>query len=174
MVAKKGVKFNEIFEKGFIEAYIGDINRPEFDDNILILREESYVDLDRSKYSAECLCTYYIDDGSYKDNVYVYKIPIERMDDYGKFIQGKINEFSEEYKKHLIQFWDTKEDSLFYGVLYSNTDIILNKLNKINEKRDPWNKINILSINKSLYTSGNDFRINIDLNNEILGLKGDE
>lgn len=172
-IIKEGVKFNQVFEKGFKEAFIGDINRPEYDDNILILKEEPYIELQEDLYCTECLSVYNIEDESFKSNAYIFPIPSNRIDDYGKFIQGKINEFSEEYKKHLINFWDVEEDSLFYGILYNDTTKILKKLAKINEKRNSWNKIELLSINKYLYINNNNFKINIDLNDEILGLRVD-
>lgn len=174
IVVKKGVRFYEIFNDGFKEAYIGDINRPELDDNILILRQEPYIDLSNhtdSIFESECLSAYTIDDGEYSNNIYVHSIPMERIDEYGKFIQGRISDFSEEYKQHLIHFWDTDKNSMFYSILYNDYKTVYKKIEETN--KDRWNKIELMGLNKSLYIDKNTFQINVNLQDEILGLRVD-
>jgi hypothetical protein len=171
MIIKDNITFNQIFEKGYVDSYIGDINRPEYDDKILILRDEPYIDdshYSEEVYTSPCISIYSTED---LEHIYVHEIPSERLDDYGKFLQGLISEFSEEYKQHLIKFWNCKEDSLLYSILYDDEKKITNLTNKLLKQQ--WGQISVMGINKTLDFNKKNFKIDININDEILGLRVD-
>jgi hypothetical protein len=47
--------------------------------------------------------------------MFVFNIPLKYIEDFGKFIDGKYSQFTEEYKKHILKF---NESNLTEGVLY--------------------------------------------------------
>ena len=170
MIVKDGIKFNKIFEKGFVDSYIGDLNKPEYDDKILIIRNEPYVDLEHYSediYISTCIDVYLINNDNTVEHTYVHEIPFERMDDYGKFLQNKVYEFSEEYKQRLLSFWNINKDSIYYCILYNDRKGILKKLEEQNKNKPMWSEISLHDVNKTL---NNSLELDININDEIYGI----
>ena len=76
----KGIKHNDISTtKGFINAYIGDLHRPEIDDKILLV---------------------------YEDREEIYEIPNNFKNNYWSIITGQYHEVSDDYWEIVADFWN--------------------------------------------------------------------
>jgi len=106
-LALKGFNANQIVTDGFINAYIADIDKPEWDDYILLVFE------DKREFETLQEVEYQRDD----DYIYVFNIPDDLLDDYFKIIKGEYSEISEKAKQIILSFWGVEEDSTLYKVL---------------------------------------------------------
>jgi len=75
----KGIKFNDILTTGFINAYIGDLHRPELDDKILLI---------------------------FDDKEEVIEISEDFKDNYWKIITSQYHEVSDDYWEIAKDFWN--------------------------------------------------------------------
>ena len=101
-------KSEDIITDGFINTYIADFERPEFDDFVLLIRKDNMI-------NTESLDMVY---DSEDDLVYVFKVPEKYLEDYFKIIAGEYSSTSESYKKASLAFWDMDEKSTLYKILY--------------------------------------------------------
>jgi hypothetical protein len=76
---EKGIKFNDILATGFVNAYIGDLHRPELDDKILLI---------------------------FNDKEEVIEIPKNFENNYWKIITSQYHEISDDYWKIVADFWN--------------------------------------------------------------------
>ena len=74
----KGLKSTDILTTGFVNAYIGDLYRPELDDKILLV---------------------------FDDNEEVFEIPEDFVNDYWRIITSQYHEVSDDYWKIVKDFW---------------------------------------------------------------------
>jgi len=107
-LAVKGFTDNQIITDDFINAYIADIDKPEWDDYVILVydREVALEDIAKASYKYE---DYFL---------YVINIPDDLLADYFQIIQGKYTEISEKAKQRILQFWSQNEDSKLYKILY--------------------------------------------------------
>ena len=75
----KGLKSTDILINGFVNAYIGDLHRPELDDKILLI---------------------------FDDKEKVIEIPKDFKDNYWRIITSQYHEISDDYWKIVTDFWD--------------------------------------------------------------------
>lgn len=100
-------KSEDIITDGFINTYIADFERPEFDDFVLLVRKDNMKD-------TENLDMVYDNED---DLVYVFKVPEKYLEDYFKIIAGEYSSTSESYKNAVRAFWDIDEQSTLHKVL---------------------------------------------------------
>lgn len=124
-------KSSQIFTEKFKDAYIADYKRKQHDDKVLLVYDKYSIDIPLT--SRECE---YKDEGN---DILVYKIPSQFIDDYGRFLKGEYSNLSQEAKDLILGFWDQDEESLLYGILNKSVTKKLasyyRKL-KINPKKD--------------------------------------
>lgn len=89
-------KHSDILTDDFVNAYIADFDEPIFDDRLTLV---------------------------YKDEIERYEIPDKFLGDYFKIIAGAYNDVSEEYKQHLLSFWECDVKSRLYEVIYGKDKI---------------------------------------------------
>jgi len=117
------VKYNKVLSTCFINAYVADFDKPEWDDHIIVARTQA---------RDECLGAGLIDVyESDKDTLYIHTIPEGREPDYYEIIAGNYSAISEEYKKQVLNFWDKDDESDLYKVLYKRIKDIRNKSHEI-------------------------------------------
>lgn len=111
----------------FENCYIGDVNHPELQNKIFLLYNyKMTVQFVKFERSLE-LMSGYNTDYDYADEhqvLYVFDVPEEHLKDYQLFLEGKYSQFSESLKSKILKFWNFKEGSLFYSLLYK-TDKVL-------------------------------------------------
>lgn len=136
------IKYHELFQNFFINAYIGDVAKKENDDNIHL------VFADYPSLSLQLQLTDPISEYKYND-VYVLVYPLEEewLDDYNKLIKGEYSQISEEAKKRIIHFWDVDNTSVLWCVLYKEGNSIhlflqdilgLKKPSKFSKYKEWW------------------------------------
>jgi hypothetical protein len=97
----EGIKGDKIISKEFINAYIGDIDRPELDNQVLLVWDDGVEE--------------------------TYPVPEEFEEDYWKIINSQYSKTSKEYKKLVLEFWGEDYASEFFRLL-SGTDTISSKM----------------------------------------------
>lgn len=108
----------------FIDAYIGDTDKPEHNGSI-ILKYIYYPSKRFIRFERELLVMrgantiYEHDDMSV---MYVFKVPEEQLENYVKFLSGKYSEFSINYKLQILKFWnvDYGDTHLLSSVLFED------------------------------------------------------
>lgn len=131
-------KYNSNFfiSDNFINAYIGDVNKPVADYQILLVYklEQSYM----FNYMEEYMIKHplYVDDYTYGNKyvVYIFKVQTEDMVDFNIIKSSHYSKVREEYKSRILDFWALKGHNLVYSLLY-RTDLIKEKLSLLDEKQ---------------------------------------
>ena len=120
--------YNKVLTENFIDTYIAVYDKPEYDNNIIIRINPNYG---------------FIGDEGFKDNYlddtcmhYIYEIPDHWADDYVKILAGKYSELSEEYKQHLLKFWDEDSQGKLHQVLYKDKNAMKTRELEIEENID--------------------------------------
>lgn len=133
----KDKKFTEIITdfESFVNAYIADFDKPEFDNKIILVFNEKQKELPESNM-IEHYTKLIKDETLY---FYVYEIPEEYSENYVFWLMGKYSLFTKEAKEQILNFWDCGENTLLYGALYKTGDAIKNfyKTN-FKKKLDRW------------------------------------
>jgi hypothetical protein len=111
-------KHTNILTNDFKNAYIADIDDPSKDDYILVEFADSGSNPLTNNTESNLEETYIKDDSI----IYAYSIPDKFIEDYYKFLSGKYSEFSEQAKKHILNFWGEDDKSPLYRVLYGNSE----------------------------------------------------
>jgi len=138
------IKHYHILKEEFRNAYIADLDNKQYDDKILLVYSEYPVGIPAGKRLEE-----------YKHNgnvVFVYDIPEEFKDDYGHFLTGEWSSLSDNAKQKILSFWEEKEDSLIYGILYKEANRLIKSFYKKYTELDPikdiiddyWYKPNLI------------------------------
>lgn len=108
--------YSELFSEHLEEAYIGMLDDDTKDDTLILkFKHDLLNDLDLQVFMEEYDNHVVLDS---TDNLIVYEIPEELEEIYNKFLNGEWSKFPEESKQNIIDFWETDEDSLLYGILY--------------------------------------------------------
>lgn len=117
MIFKENIKHTDILTIRFINAYISDFDRPEYDNKILLVKTDKQTD-------KELVIEKPIE--VYNSNetliVEVYEIPENMEEDYYLIVAGKYSEISEDYKKKLLFFWGSNKDDELHSALYLEYD----------------------------------------------------
>ena len=96
-----GKTYKDVLTNDFINAYIADLDEPDNDNRVTILL---------------------------KDNVKeVLDIKDTWETDYYKIIAGEYSETSDEYKKHVLDFWQQSEESLLWAIIYKSPNDAIRK-----------------------------------------------
>lgn len=104
----KGKKSTELITEEFINAYIADFNRAEFDDDLLV------VFTNKIETNIQPKEVYKNGDHT----VHAYSIPDEYLSDYFKIIAGQYSSTSDSCKELILSFWEIGEKSSLYEILY--------------------------------------------------------
>ena len=131
-------KFSEIITDfdTFVNAYIADFDKPEYDNKVILIFNEKQKELPESNMTDHY--TKDIKDGETLF-AYVYEIPEELGDNYALWLLGKYSMFTKDAKDAILNFWDAGENTLLYGVLYKTGDAIKNFYkNNLNIKLGKW------------------------------------
>lgn len=115
-------KFSEIITdfEDFVNAYIADFDKPDYDNKIILVFNKKQKDLPKTNYIDKYTKTV----KGLELYFYVYELPISFEDDYITWMLGRYSKLSEEAKKKILSFWEQDESNLMYGVLYRTGDII--------------------------------------------------
>lgn len=153
MIFDDDVKYNEILTKDFINAYIADFDKPEYDDHILIACKEgktSYDELPKPTHQYN------------KNNltVFVYDIPENHAEDYFTLIAGMYSLLSESYKQRLLDFWNQEKGSDLDKIL--NKIIKVTKNDEVYEREIDWNNLNEAFEPFNLYEEILGFQVKLD------------
>ena len=143
----------------FINAYIADFDKPNYDNKIILVfntKQKDLPELNRvDKYTKT------IKDGEEDKEVfaYVYEIPDDLSENYTDWLMGKYSMFTDRAKQIILNFWEAGEDTLLYGALYKKGDAIPAFYKK------HFNK----NINKKWINDDEEWWIEPTLNQEIYG-----
>ena len=118
----ENTKYDKILTSEFKDSYIAIFDDPDHDDKITLVYEEPINEIE------------FFD---------TYDIPDKWADDYVKILDGKYSELSEEYKQHLLKFWDLDSKSSLYSVLYKDKSAVRNRTLEL-EKGIDYSKVNEL------------------------------
>jgi len=128
---KKDVFF---VNKYFLNCYIGDSNKPEYEGKILLhYRYEPSVNYIKFEKQLE-LIPQHIGDYDYDDIgsvMHVFDVPERWQSEYKHFLEGRYSKFSNEYKALILRFWWLGVDNILFSLLY-RTD----KIKKYWEKKE--------------------------------------
>lgn len=129
MLGDKYHRDNFFVNAHFMNAYIGDSNKPEYDNHILLrynyLPTNFYLKFDKELIVQKGVIGEY-DYGDNRTVMYVFKVPGEFQEDYNKFLDGKYSEFSTNYKLRILKFWSLDywgRDNLLASILF-RSDLI--------------------------------------------------
>lgn len=145
MLFSKDESYKNILSNTFINAYLADFDKPEYDDHILLVFEED------SEVPGGFKAAYIEGDNV----VYAYDIPEEWSEDYFTIMVGAYSEISNAYKQHLLNFWQEDESSDLYKILYKKEE-----RGAIGEQEKDiiWSKVKQLyksiDITKEIYNMG--------------------
>jgi hypothetical protein len=129
----EGKKFTNIISdfKSFINAYIADFDKPQYDNCIILVFNTKQKDLPATNQKDHYTRVV-------KSNelyFYVYEIPTDLSDEYTKWLFGKYSTFTDRTKQIILNFWEAGKTSLLYGVLYK-TGAKIKKFFKDNFDKD--------------------------------------
>jgi hypothetical protein len=118
---------NFLLNKYFIGAFIGDANRYEYDNEILLVYKLGLT-MDFLNFDAQ-LCknpNYTGISYDYPDKglvVYVFKVPLELEEEYYKVMNGTYSLLDPGYKLHIVKFWEVKneDNSKVFNILFKQT-----------------------------------------------------
>jgi len=170
LVVKDGYTYKDI-QTNLIGSYISIAEMPTYDQSIIVIFNED-IKLD-------CLKDNYIDDfiifnseHDTTDSIFIYKIEDDLLDDYIKFISGDYSQLSDSTKEKILQFWQAKEDTFIYSILYKHQEIIKRILLKERTNKNPWNSLYLiwkdrLRKNKELYRTPNLLKEMYSYNSEV-------
>jgi len=114
MVLSDDKTYKDILTDNFINAYIADFNKPEYDNMILVVfYEEEEIGGWKEVYIHN------------NHVIYVFETPKEQEEDFFSSMAGLYSTLTDEYKKRLLQFWEQEEGSDMHCILY-----------KINKKKN--------------------------------------
>lgn len=109
----------DVYLDNIINVYIGDNRIPDLNEHIFI----AYNNLNSVRFNN--LKTYlknnnnYVLDYEIDDKlIFVFRIPTNYRKDYFYFIKGQYSKFSDNYKKHIINFFNLRDSDSICGVLY--------------------------------------------------------
>lgn len=110
----------------FENCYIGDSQKPVYTNHILLLyKYNTSVEDDFLKFRIKSFHNYvtnYVIDKHRE--MYVFEVPESLKEDYEVFKQGKYSEFSNTYKKQILDFHSVNNKSVLHGILYKKEPAI--------------------------------------------------
>ena len=115
-------KFTEIITDfdSFVNAYIADFDKPNYDNKIILVFKTKQKDLPE----ANLVDTYTKTIKDVEIYFYVYDIPDDLSDNYTMWLMGRYSLFTDRAKKIILNFWSADSNTLLYGVLYKTGDKI--------------------------------------------------
>ena len=147
-----GTKYKNIIDKDFVNAYVADIDKPEYDgfDTVQLLYSGT-----KYKTIGE-LTRYNKDIDGKKHTIYVMPTSKEFVDDAAIFFMGKYSEMSDDAKQRILDFWEENERTELYGILHKDSELI-------HKRYKPYEKLD--------ESNGNELWPPLELNEEIIGLQ---
>lgn len=154
MVIKDGYTYKDI-QNNLIGTYISHSNLPEYTECIIVVFNEDV--------KPKCLLDDYLayvvsynEEHDAYDYMYIYQIEDNSLDDYFEFIKGQYSDFSTKLKLKILDFWQAKEDTFLYSILYKNQENIKKLIQKHKVENTTWNTLYSiwyykLTNNKELY-----------------------
>lgn len=126
LLFENNLRYHELFNNFFINAYIADMANKEYDDKIHLLFAD-YPSLTLSKNLPDPVTEF-----EYKDGfVLVYPLELHWEDDYNKIITGQYSTISEKAKERILYFWEEDSTSLLWGVLYKSGNAVRKYIERI-------------------------------------------
>ena len=134
-------QFNKIIPdyESFVNAYIADFDKPNYDNKIILVFNTKQKDLPELNR-----VDHYTRDIKDKKNesttiyIYVYDIPDDLSENYTFWLMGKYSMFTDRAKQIIMNFWQADETTLLYGVLHKKGEPI-NKFHKKHANKKPTN-----------------------------------
>ena len=128
MISSKVFTKRFFLRDNFIGAFIGDIDRYEYDNEIILAYHIDRT-LDFLKFDAKLCQNPYYTRISYdypEKNVvlYVFKIPVELEEEYEKVLEGEYSKLSPSYKLDLIKFWGENKLGKVFQILFNPRSLI--------------------------------------------------
>ena len=113
-------KFNEIISdfKSFVDAYIADFDKPNYDNKIILVFNTKQKDLPSINQVDKYTKTIKDKGVEHEFYCYVYDLPDKFADNYTAWLIGRYSLFSNDAKKQILNFWSAGKETLLYGVLY--------------------------------------------------------
>jgi len=105
MAFDENIKYDKVLQD-ILDTYIAIYDQPEHDDKIIILKDG---------------------DGIENQTFDIHEVPDKWADDYVKILAGKYSELSEEYKQHLMNFWEVTPKDYLHSVLYKDKSALRNR-----------------------------------------------
>lgn len=133
MLGNKIAEFKSNYLPGsqFVNAFIGDIEKPEIKDSILLLYKFSgnkeFIDFERRLQSKPGFIEKYEPD--HLHTMYVFKVPDIYLPQYDLFKRSLYSKFSQVYKEHVIKFHD-----------FTPNHPVVKVLNKHEDAYEEWEK----------------------------------
>ncbi len=109
LLFSKDTKSSQIITNSFVNAYVADFNKKQYDDKIILVYSE------RTELPVQNKVDEYRDAGR---RVFVYELPEVYQDDYVNILRGYWSKLSEDAKNRILSFWEETDDSFIYGILY--------------------------------------------------------
>lgn len=110
LLFSEDTKSSQIINDDFINAFVADFNKKQYDDRILLVY---------SNKKTVIPVTNKIDEYTTDDRrVFVYELPDVFTDDYAHILKGNWSKLSDNAKRRILSFWEETEDSFIHGTLY--------------------------------------------------------
>lgn len=120
LVFPDNITYRDIVTKDFVNAFISDLDDARYDgfDTLQIAynknRRKTIGEVERYKYNH--------DDKDYM--IYVFDTPEEYMNDMVTFFRSRYSELSDKAKERILKFWDEKDTSELYAILYNKPELL--------------------------------------------------
>lgn len=139
----------------FINCYLGDIDKPEYDDHILIVFNNNMkmTELKVLESFSNYKAIYTLD-----DYIVVVFEPLTTGDDYNAVLKGNYTKLSDTMKSKILKFWELTKDSAIGNLLHKN------QVTEEDVKTDEWCRFS--------YSTFTEYYNKPIMFNEILGFNG--
>ena len=127
MLGKKVAEFKSKYLPGnqFVNAFIGDVERPDLKDCILLLYKFSghkdFIEFEKRLQSRPGFVEKYEPD--HLHTMYVFKVPDVYLPQYDLFKRSLYSKFSKEFKEHIANFHDFSPNHPVVKVLTKHEDV---------------------------------------------------
>lgn len=171
LVVKDDITYKDI-QSCFIESYLSDDKYLNNTDQINIFIVLSNIfELSENKILSKFKDNYtdnYIDvESPNKEEIFVYTIEDNDLEDYFNFLIGEYHNFKEEFKQKILKFWDATENSLLYKILYNKIDDLQEYIKNNMTNNNPFIKTYNKVLSNLSYSKP-------DLTKEIYGLNRED
>lgn len=155
LLVKEGVTYKDLFNLNLSNAYITYSKiLAEYENTIIV----TYNTIDITSKYYNLFEAEFVDYALSEDDVwiFVYKLDEKYAEDFMKFMTGRYSKLSDEVKHKILTFWEAKENTLLYSVLYKDPKNVYKFIKKFEDNSNAWKHIYLgmlkkVKFNRELY-----------------------